>query len=145
MEERTAGERPAVLVIDDDADFRELVRLYLEAIDVDVYEAGDCPEGLAVLERIRDRVTVVLVDYWMPHMSPPTCASRIRKLARPSTRVLLVTAAVDAQARAAEVGIDEYLSKPFDLDRLVGIVAAATGISVSEGGSDEGPAYRPPR
>jgi DNA-binding response OmpR family regulator len=114
--------RATVLVIDDDPDFRELVRLYIENDRIEVLEAEDCVRGVALLRKIRDRVNVVLLDYWMPNMEPARCAACIRELVRPSTRLLLVTAAVDARKRAAELGLKEWLSKPFDFDTLRSIV-----------------------
>ena len=115
-------ERKAVLIIDDDPDFRELVRVCLEGLDVETLEAEDCVHGAAQLRRAGDRVAVILLDYWMPNMVPVQCAARLRTLARPSTRMILVTAAVDAKARATELGLTEWLSKPFDLARLRRIV-----------------------
>jgi DNA-binding response OmpR family regulator len=111
-------ETEAVLVIDDDPDFRELVRIYAEDEGMDVLEAADCVAGIAALRMARDRVAVVLLDYWMPNMEPVRCARHVCSLVRASARVLLVTAAVDARARAAEVGVAEWLSKPFDFEQL---------------------------
>jgi CheY-like chemotaxis protein len=67
----------AVLIIDDDSDFRELVRLYFESAGVEVLEAPDCPRGIAVLREERERVALVLLDYWMPNMDPARCCSCI--------------------------------------------------------------------
>lgn len=117
--------RRAMLVVDDDPDFRELVRLAVEGDGVDVFEAEDCVRGLALLREMSERIAVVLLDYWMPNMAPARCAGCIRELVRPSTRVVLVTAAVDAKKRAAELGLTEWLSKPFDFDILREIVLGA--------------------
>jgi DNA-binding response OmpR family regulator len=114
--------RNALLVIDDDQDFRELVRLYVTAEGLDVLEAADCVEGVALLHDVRDRVGIVLLDYWMPNMEPVRCSKRILELVRPAARVLLVTAAVDAKARAVELGLSEWLSKPFELECLRSII-----------------------
>lgn len=111
-------ERTAVLVIDDDPDFRELVRLSIELDGIEVLEAHDCAHGVAVLDEARDRIGLVLLDYWMPNMEPTCCCKRIRALAGPDTRVVLVTAAVDAKKRAIELGLSDWLSKPFDFERL---------------------------
>jgi DNA-binding LytR/AlgR family response regulator len=58
----------------------------------------------------------------MPNMRPFHCAARIVEMVRPEARIVLVTAAVDAAARAAEVGLSEWLAKPFDLERLRSII-----------------------
>jgi two-component system OmpR family response regulator len=122
--------RDALLIIDDDQDFRELVRLCVTAEGMEVLDAADCVDGIAVLREARDRVGIVLLDYWMPNMEPVRCAKRILELVQPSARVLLVTAAVDAKVRAAELGISEWLSKPFELDCLRSIVVE-TRLSVA--------------
>lgn len=111
-------DRDAVLVIDDDPDFRALVRICIEGDGLDVLEARDCPQGVAILRESSARIALVLLDYWMPNMHPIQCSARILALVRPAARVLLVTAAVDAKKRALELGLSEWLSKPFELEQL---------------------------
>jgi CheY-like chemotaxis protein len=111
-------ERDAVLVIDDDSDFREVVRILLQDKGVAVFEAPDCSSGLAVLDRERNRVRLVLLDYWMPGMKPVECAHCLIEHAGPGVDVVLVTAAANAGERAAELGITRYLSKPFATEQL---------------------------
>ena len=55
----------AILIIDDDADLRDLVRLVAELTDVDVVEAATCVEGITALRANRDRIRLVLLDYFM--------------------------------------------------------------------------------
>jgi CheY-like chemotaxis protein len=117
--------RAAVLIIDDDADFRELTDLCLEELDVDVLEAENCCQGIALLRQCRDRIALILVDYWMPGMTPLTCVRRLIEHKAPWTRVILVTAAVDAQVRARELGLPEFLAKPFSAGVLQKIVRAS--------------------
>jgi DNA-binding NtrC family response regulator len=121
-------ERDAVLVIDDDPDFREMVRLLLEEKRVCVLEAPDCATGLALLDREHARVCLVLLDYWMPGKTPADCARCVTQRTGSQIDVVLVTAATDAKKRAAELGIPRYLAKPFDAEQLERIVerAAAT-------------------
>jgi CheY-like chemotaxis protein len=114
-----------VLIIDDDPDFRELTRLCLDGLDVDVLEAENCAQGVTLLREARDRVAVILLDYWMPGMTPAHCVARLRELKAPSARLILVTAAVDARMRARELGLSECLPKPLDSDVLRDIVRAS--------------------
>lgn len=106
----------AVLIVDDDADFRELTAWVAERLGFDALTAEDCESGLATLRRERGRVVVVLLDYFMPGMDPLHCAGAFRALG--PVPIVLCTAAVDAAQRAREVGLDRWLSKPFDLERL---------------------------
>lgn len=52
----------AILVIDDDPDLRDLVRLVVESTDVDVVEAATGVEGIEALRANRDRIRLVLLD-----------------------------------------------------------------------------------
>lgn len=115
----------ALLVIDDDPDFRELIRVSAEAAGLDVFEAADCVEGVVRLGELRERIGLVLLDYWMPNMTPQCCAAKLKALLRPAARLILVTAAVDARRRADELGIEDCLTKPFDIDRLLVMVRGA--------------------
>jgi len=114
----------AVLIIDDDADLRDLVRFVVEAMDVDVVEAATCAEGIAVLRANHDRVRLVLLDYFMPGMDPTSCARELCCLAS-ATMIVLCTAAVDPARRAAEIGLPRWLAKPFQLETLESLVREA--------------------
>jgi CheY-like chemotaxis protein len=114
----------AILIIDDDADFRDLVRLIVEPTHVDVVEAATCVDGIAALRANRDRVRLVLLDYFMPGMDPTCCARELCSLGG-STMIVLCTAAADPSERAAEVGLSRWLAKPFALDALVSLVREA--------------------
>jgi CheY-like chemotaxis protein len=115
-----------VLVVDDDTDFREAVRLLLEAKGMGVLEAGDGAAAIAILDDAGARgepVELVLLDYWMPGMAAAECARALRERLGEGAEIILVTAAAKPAERAAELGIKRYLSKPFGLDQLERIVA----------------------
>ena len=106
--------RDAVLVIDDDADFRGLVESFAQLWNVPVLHAGDCNSGLKVLEQEHQRIKMILLDYFIPGMEPVKCAKAILTKAGPSISVVLVTAAVDPGVRAGELKINRWMTKPFD-------------------------------
>ena len=114
----------AVLIIDDDADLRDLVRLVVEPTNIDVVEAATCIDGIAAFRANRDRICLVLLDYLMPGIDPACCARELCSLTG-STRIVLCTAAVDPAARAAEIGLSRWLAKPFELDALETLVREA--------------------
>ena len=118
----------AILVIDDDPDLRDLVRLILESMDVDVVEAATGVEGIAALRANRDRIRLVLLDYFMPGMDPTSCAKELCRLVD-STMIVLCTAATDPSRRAAEVGLSRWLAKPFAVEALESLVHHAAGVS----------------
>lgn len=110
--------RDRVLVIDDDADLRELVALASLDWGLTALEAEDCASALSLLERERGRIQAVLLDYFMPGLDPRTCTKEILARVEPHVRVVLVSAAVDIGERAAAVGLQRFLAKPFDLTEL---------------------------
>jgi CheY-like chemotaxis protein len=113
--------RDHVLVIDDDADFRELVMMIGQLCGVPVLSAGDCREGLEVLGRERTNIKMILLDYLMPGMEPATCAHTLVAKAGPQVAIVLVTAAVDPGIRAAELDIQRWIAKPVDVSVLTSL------------------------
>jgi CheY-like chemotaxis protein len=121
----------AVLIVDDDADLRDLVRLVAQSMGVEVFEAATCKEAIAVLSRERSRIRLVLLDYFMPGMVPLECARALLALALPASSIILCTAAVDPAGRAAEVGLVRALGKPFSIPDLEHVLREASGESPS--------------
>ncbi|HEU5433571.1 MAG TPA: response regulator [Thermomicrobiales bacterium] len=104
-----------VLVVDDEAAIRELARLALEDEGYRVCGAATGVEALAAVER--ERPDLVLSDIWMPQMDGLTLAGRLTGLGIPVILMSAIATAVDLP------GVP-LLRKPFDLDRLLGLVAA---------------------
>ena len=113
--------RDSVLVIDDDADCRTLVETIAEICNTPVLQAPDCREGLEILKREHDRIKMIILDYFMPGLEPAECAQAIVGMAGPSIAVVLLTASVDAGARAAELKINRWISKPFEPSTLINL------------------------
>ena len=129
----TAAKGPAgatVLVVDDEQDIRDALRLILEDEGYRVIEAEN---GLRALDRLRmePEGMVVLLDYMMPVLDGAGVLGTVANdgaLAR-RHRYILMTAATKTFALAfakllGELGVP-VMAKPFDLDRLVGVVATA--------------------
>ena len=116
-----AGER--VLVVDDDAVIRQLICVNLELEGFQVFTAED---GQDALEKVRDvDPKVVTLDIMMPRLDGWETAARLRN--DPDTahiKVILLSArAQEADRRRGEgIGVDVYLTKPFDPDDLVDAV-----------------------
>jgi CheY-like chemotaxis protein len=109
-----------VLVVDDDDVIRQLISVNLELEGFEVHTAVD---GQDCLDRVKDvRPTVVTLDIMMPRMDGWEAAARLR--ADPETAnikvVLLSARAQEADLRRGDrIGVDAYLTKPFDPDVLV--------------------------
>jgi two-component system chemotaxis response regulator CheY len=109
-----------ILVVDDDPAIRYLVA---ETLLDEGYDVVTAPDGEAALARAQDYPpAVILLDYQMPSLDGPRFVQAYRQLPAPQAPIILLTAAVSAERRAAEVGADAYLGKPFELDALVRLV-----------------------
>jgi len=113
-----------VLVVDDTASVRQLIRVNLE---LDGYEVHEAVDGQDCLERIAEvSPDVVTIDVVMPRLDGYATVAALR--ADPATAqlpVVMVTTQVQAAdlRRAAEVGVDAHVGKPFDPDSLADTVA----------------------
>ena len=115
----------AVLVVDDDADFREMIIIMGHLWGIVVLQAGDCAQALRILDREKNRIKLILLDYFMPGMEPAQCAAALIAKAGPSIPIILATASVDPAVRAAELKLSRWLSKPFDMSVLENLFKAA--------------------
>ena len=104
------------LIVDDDHDIAEMVRL---ALTDEGYEVVLAANGSEALDAAGDEpFDVILLDMRMPVMDGWTFAQEYRNRPGPRVPVIVVTAARDAAARAAEIDADDFLAKPFSLDEL---------------------------
>jgi two-component system response regulator MprA len=126
-----------VLVVDDDPTIRETVR---EALAWEGYTTLTAPNGREALEQVAaHRPHVVLLDMRMPVMDGWEVARHLKERGlRP--KIVTVTAAVSARTWAREIGADAYLAKPFDLDRLLAVVAACCSDARIDGSRGSAPA-----
>ena len=112
-----------VLVVDDDDVIRQLITVNLELEGFDVVAAVD---GQDALDKVKDaNVQVVTLDVMMPRLDGWETASRLRD--DPETAhikvVLLSARAQEADLQRGEkIGVDAYLTKPFDPDELIDTV-----------------------
>ncbi|MNI18206.1 Heme response regulator HssR [compost metagenome] len=103
---------PKVLVVDDDANIRELVRLYLEDEGIEVVQKGNGAEALEYAEN--HPPDLVVLDIMMPGMDGWALCARLRELG--DMPVLMITAKGEPADRIKgfKLGTDDYLVKPFD-------------------------------
>lgn len=113
-----------VLIVEDQRDIRELIRLTLELEDVEIHEAANGPDGLAAAQRLQPQL--VLLDVMMPGgMDGFQVCERIRATPQlKRTRVVLLTARAQPEdrARGLKAGAHEYLTKPFSPRELLSVI-----------------------
>jgi len=111
---------PPVLIVDDDAGMRELVRLQLEREGYSVQEASSAAEGLASIEARRPEL--ILVDVMMPHVDGWEMLRQIQERhGVASIPVLMFSGQVEEEheQQVAASGVHGFVGKGFDLDELV--------------------------
>ncbi|MDY6782920.1 MAG: response regulator [Cyanobacteriota bacterium] len=116
-----------ILIIDDEADIREVAQLSLEiSNDWEVLTAASGQEGLQIAAT--EKPNAILLDVMMPDMDGPATWQHLRE--NPATQnipVIFLTAKVQAteQRRYAQLGVTAVLTKPFDPVTLADRVAEA--------------------
>jgi two-component system phosphate regulon response regulator PhoB len=121
-----------VLIVDDDADIRELMEFKLAKMGFDVHTAADGEAGLAAACDLRP--DVVLLDWMMPKQSGLEVCAQLRAHAKLQDVVVILLTAMaqdDDMKRGFAVGADDYILKPFTprelVTRLEALVAARSG------------------
>ena len=128
--------RDRVLIVEDEADVRELIRLQLRSAGFDVLEACNGAEGLAMAKQ--DLPSVIILDLMMPEMNGVEVCRALRR--NPSTSripILMLTARSSEEDKVAgfEVGADDYVTKPFSPKELVLRVRAVARRKPDQGGA----------
>ncbi len=109
-----------ILVVDDDPAIRELIE---QALGDEGYAVLTAEHGAAALQIVASTTpAVILLDMRMPVMDGWTFARHYRAAYQPAAPIVVCTAARDAGERAAQIGADGTLAKPFRLDDLLDTV-----------------------
>lgn len=126
-----------ILVIEDEASIRDMLRFALERVDFMVSVAADAPS--ARLRIAESRPDLILLDWMMPGVSGVDYARELK--AAPQTRdipVIMVTARAEEEdkIRGLNIGCDDYVSKPFSFPELIARIQAVLRRSMP-GGEEE--------
>ncbi|MCY3016676.1 MAG: response regulator [Planctomycetota bacterium] len=116
-----------VLLVDDDAEIIESMRTVLESKGYEILVARDGNQGLLMAER--ENPDLVVLDMMMPKRSGFLVLERLRRSHPVPMRVIMITANEGSRHRAyAEMlGVDDYIRKPFAMDRLLDSVQRLIG------------------
>lgn len=114
-----------ILIVEDEADIRELLSFALERAGYAVLEARDAEEGLKRLEG--PLPDLVIIDWMLPGMSGLDLARRLRRDALTAELPLIMLTARSEEAdklRSYDIGIDDYVTKPFSPRELAARIRA---------------------
>jgi DNA-binding response OmpR family regulator len=125
--ETTPTDAKRILLVDDDAEIIESLRLALEANGFKVLVARDGNQGLALTER--EDPDLVILDMMMPKRSGFLVLEKLRRTRETPLRVIMITANEGSRhkAYAEMLGVDDYIRKPFPMDRLIESVKRLIG------------------
>ena len=116
-------EKLKILVVDDESRMRKLVRDFLEREGFAVLEAGDGQEAVEIFYEHKD-IALIILDVMMPHMDGWETCREIRKDSKVPIIMLTARSEERDELQGFELGVDEYISKPFSPKILVARVEA---------------------
>ena len=113
-----------ILVVDDELRMRKLIKDFLAAKGYSILEAEDGEKGLEVFEENKNKISLILLDVMMPKLDGWSVLRQIRQESK--VPIIMLTARGEEQDElfGFELGVDEYISKPFSPKILVARVEA---------------------
>src|SRR3989337_1246113 len=111
-----------ILVVDDEATIREVIRRYLERDGFEVMEAADGDAALDVVEEVEP--DLVVLDLMLPGLDGLSLTRRLREYSAVPIIMLTAKGAVEDRIQGLELGADDYVFKPFDPKELASRVRA---------------------
>lgn len=112
-----------ILVVDDESRMRKLVKDFLVKKDYEVIEASDGSEALDIFFEIKD-IALVILDVMMPKIDGWQTCKEIRQYSKVPIIMLTAKGEERDELQGFELGVDEYISKPFSPKILVARVEA---------------------
>lgn len=113
-----------ILIVDDEQRMRKLIKDFLMAKGYSILEAEDGEKALEIFEDNKNKITLILLDVMMPKLDGWSVLRQIRQESK--VPIIMLTARGEEQDElfGFELGVDEYISKPFSPKILVARVEA---------------------
>lgn len=113
-----------ILIVDDESRMRKLIKDFLTQKGYSTLEAADGEEALKVFEENQNRIKLILLDVMMPKLDGWSVLRQIRQTSK--VPIIMLTARGEEQDElfGFELGVDEYISKPFSPKILVARIEA---------------------
>ena len=128
-------EQIKILVVDDESRMRKLVRDFLERAGFQVLEAGDGMEALDLFYEDQG-ISLIILDVMMPKMDGWEVCREIRKESKVPIIMLTARGEERDELNGFELGVDEYISKPFSpkilVARVNALLRSTSGLSMDQ-------------
>ena len=113
-----------VLIVDDESRMRKLIKDFLKQKDYNILEAEDGEKAIQIFEEEKDKIKLILLDVMMPKLDGWSVLRQIRQVSK--VPIIMLTARGEEQDElfGFELGVDEYIAKPFSPKILVARVDA---------------------
>ena len=113
-----------VIIVDDESRMRKLIKDFLMQKNYKILEAEDGEEALRIFQENEEKISVILLDVMMPKLDGWSVLRQIRQTSK--VPIIMLTARGEEQDElfGFELGVDEYISKPFSPKILVARVEA---------------------
>ena len=121
-----------ILVVDDESRMRKLVKDFLMQKGYHIIEAGDGEEALKLFEENSNKVGLILLDVMMPKLDGWSVLRQIRQTSKVPIMMLTARGEEQDELFGFELGVDEYISKPFSPKILVARVEAVLKRSMGD-------------
>jgi CheY-like chemotaxis protein len=111
-----AKKQKTILVADDD---EAIVDSISAILDMSGYEVLFVNDGTSVMQAVKAQPDLILLDIQMPgHDGQAVCRQLKRQASTKDIPVIIVSASMDVRDKAQQVGADDYLEKPFEMEAL---------------------------
>ena len=113
-----------ILIVDDETRMRKLIKDFLNQKDYMTIEASDGEDAIQKFEENKNKISLILLDVMMPKIDGWTVLREVRKVSK--VPVIMLTARGEEQDElfGFDLGVDEYISKPFSPKILVARIEA---------------------
>ena len=113
-----------ILIVDDESRMRKLIKDFLVANGYNTLEAEDGEKALQIFEENQSKIELILLDVMMPKLDGWSVLRQIRQTSKVSIIMLTARGEEQDELFGFELGVDEYISKPFSPKILVARVEA---------------------
>ena len=108
-----------VLIVEDETGIRTIIKKYLSKFDITCIEAENGKKGLDIFTKNKDGIDLILMDVMMPEMDGVSATKKIREISDVPIIMLTAKAEDEDEIEGLEVGTNDYITKPFNLDVLL--------------------------